>query len=350
MDLTAVFSATLKSLREWRGLSQDQIANGSRLDRTYISQLERGLKSPTLTTIEKLAGVLSIDPVRLLRSVSDLAPPLTVADYHLRASTDIVVRCPDREAKVATQTIIRALDRAHGMIDELYASRLDIAALLGMRNLSAFVGELFATSIEAEAGGQLLRNPHQDGYPDLLLMDEMGGKLWTALSNRMTEKAPFSPFAGGGLEVKATCGSVPSPAQSRKGGQSRPVMGMTRIGVAKSYDWKAHHRDTNNLLGVYWDFIGKRPRIAAVFFCSRLTSADWGKIVRPRTGGGRTTSVSIMGLPGIKKMYDGWLCVLARGGYAEFFNQRNGGHAIPASLGPKSGPSAENSVDDDTPR
>lgn len=35
-----------------------------------------------------------------------------------------------------------------------------------------------------------------------------------------------------------------------------------------------------------------------------------GRIVQPREGGGRTTSVSIMGRTGIRKMCDGWVAVL----------------------------------------
>ena len=68
--------------------------------------------------------------------------------------------------------------------------------------------------------------------------------------------------------------------------------------------------------------------MAAVFYASNLAEGDWGEIVQPRTGGGRTTSVSIMTRSGIRKMYEGWLCVLSTGGYREFLNDRNGGDLI----------------------
>lgn len=45
-------------------------------------------------------------------------------------------------------------------------------------------------------------------------------------------------------------------------------------------------------------------------------------------GGGRTTSVSVMGRSGIRKMYEGWLCILTNGGYREFSNKRNDGELI----------------------
>jgi hypothetical protein len=94
------------------------------------------------------------------------------------------------------------------------------------------------------------------------------------------------------------------------------------------YDWKAHHRETNNLAGLLWDFIGGRPRIAALFYSHELEEADWGKIVHPRDGGGKTTSLSIMNRSGIRKMYAGWICVLSEGGYREFLNRKNKGERI----------------------
>ena len=97
----------------------------------------------------------------------------------------------------------------------------------------------------------------------------------------------------------------------------------------KGYDWKAHHRETNNLVGVLWDFLERRPRIVAVFYSAKIQQRDWGKIVQPQAGGGKTTSVSIMARTGIEKMYKGWVCVLKEGGYSEFLNRRNRGDLIP---------------------
>lgn len=47
------------------GLSQEELALRSELDRTYISMLERNLKNPTLTTLIKIAKSLSISPSTL---------------------------------------------------------------------------------------------------------------------------------------------------------------------------------------------------------------------------------------------------------------------------------------------
>ena len=154
-------------------------------------------------------------------------------------------------------------------------------------------------------------------------MDAQGRSNWRELNNRLDEKLPFSPFASGGMEVKATCGSVPTPAVCKRRGIKWPAIGDARIECLLNYDWKAHHRETNNRVGLLWGFVGGRPRVAAVFYASNLAEDDWGGIVQPRAGGGRTTSVSIMARSGIRKMYEGWLCVLATGGYREFLNHLN---------------------------
>ncbi len=236
------------------------------------------------------------------------------------------------KANLDCEMIKRAVIDCHLVIDKILKDiPVDVFSILGMRNLSAFVGELFAKSLEAESKGGFKSNPHQDGYPDLLLLDKYGKKLWDNLQSKgeLRAKAPFSPFSNGGIEVKATCGSVPTPKEAAKRGMEKPSMGDTRIDVLKGYDWKAHHRETNNLLGLLWDFDEKRsPRIVAVFFGNNLTENDWGKIVQPKEGGGRTTSVSIMPRAAVKKMYENWLLVIDDNKYKDFINKHNKGNLI----------------------
>lgn len=54
------FGKILKELRTERGLSQEDFALNVGLHRTYISQLERGLKSPSLRTIKKICNELNV--------------------------------------------------------------------------------------------------------------------------------------------------------------------------------------------------------------------------------------------------------------------------------------------------
>ena len=102
---------------------------------------------------------------------------------------------------VEKKLIQTALNYTHSIIDKFAQFDVDVFGILGMRNLSAFIGEIFAAAIIKHSDGLFLKNPHQDGYPDLLLMDKNGLKLWADLKNRTREKQPFSPFQNGGIEM-----------------------------------------------------------------------------------------------------------------------------------------------------
>lgn len=237
-----------------------------------------------------------------------------------------------RGFQLDTVGVERAIHRTRTLVDQLSKFEVDVFALLGMRNLSSFVGEVFAAAMILEHPELLKKNPHQDGYPDLLLLDNDGAKEWRRLSNKLREKSPFSPFATGGFEVKATCGSVPTPTECARKGREKPDIGDQRIDLLTGYDWKAHHQETNNLFGLFWDFIDGCPTITAVFYRGDLTKQDWGVIVQPREGGGRTTSVSIMTREGVRKMYYGWVSFIAREPYAVFFDRRNGDTKLAEAL------------------
>jgi transcriptional regulator with XRE-family HTH domain len=61
-----LFGARLRELREQRGESQRSLADLSGSTHAYISQMERGLKVPTLTMIIRLAVALECEVVDLV--------------------------------------------------------------------------------------------------------------------------------------------------------------------------------------------------------------------------------------------------------------------------------------------
>ena len=71
MSLNVSFASVLKKLRIQKGLSQEELAFKANLHRTYISQLERGLKSPTLNTISILADVLDVSLTQFVKSIQE---------------------------------------------------------------------------------------------------------------------------------------------------------------------------------------------------------------------------------------------------------------------------------------
>lgn len=61
------FGRAVSAMRAKAGISQEELAFRSEANRTYISELERGLKEPCLRTILKLAKALDIPSSDLLR-------------------------------------------------------------------------------------------------------------------------------------------------------------------------------------------------------------------------------------------------------------------------------------------
>ncbi|HSH72113.1 MAG TPA: helix-turn-helix domain-containing protein [Methylophilaceae bacterium] len=69
MIKSSAFSIVLKRLRKKLGISQELLAHEAGLDRTYISLLERGARSPSLITITRLSKSLQVRPSELLRMI-----------------------------------------------------------------------------------------------------------------------------------------------------------------------------------------------------------------------------------------------------------------------------------------
>ncbi|NJD37238.1 MAG: helix-turn-helix transcriptional regulator [Geobacter sp.] len=72
MTLEAAFGHVIKQLRADRGISQEVLSFESGLDRSFISQLECGVKQPTLVTIFQLAKALQTTPSAILLQVETL--------------------------------------------------------------------------------------------------------------------------------------------------------------------------------------------------------------------------------------------------------------------------------------
>jgi transcriptional regulator with XRE-family HTH domain len=60
------FAEILSAARKKAGLTQEELAFLSGLDRTTISALERAAASPKLESVIRLAGALHLDPVALV--------------------------------------------------------------------------------------------------------------------------------------------------------------------------------------------------------------------------------------------------------------------------------------------
>ena len=60
MDIRKRLGANLRRLRLEKGLSQEAFADEAGIHRTYVSDIERGARNPTITIVEKLAVSLGV--------------------------------------------------------------------------------------------------------------------------------------------------------------------------------------------------------------------------------------------------------------------------------------------------
>ena len=66
MDIRQRLGRNVRRLREEKGWSQEDYADRAGIHRTYVSDIERGRRNPTVSVVEKLAGPLDLPPGRLL--------------------------------------------------------------------------------------------------------------------------------------------------------------------------------------------------------------------------------------------------------------------------------------------
>ena len=70
-DLKVLFGTTIKSKRSQLGMSQEELADRAGLHRTYVSDVERGVRNVSLISIEKLAHALGLSVWRLFEQASN---------------------------------------------------------------------------------------------------------------------------------------------------------------------------------------------------------------------------------------------------------------------------------------
>jgi transcriptional regulator with XRE-family HTH domain len=71
-DLRAELANEIKQTRRRLGLSQEALALQAEVDRTYVSQLERGIANPSILILHRISTVLGTDLSISLRGTSDV--------------------------------------------------------------------------------------------------------------------------------------------------------------------------------------------------------------------------------------------------------------------------------------
>lgn len=71
MNVVRLFGMNVKRERLRQGLTQDTLADEAGMRRSYLSDLERGVRNPSVHALGRLAMALKVDPADLLKALSD---------------------------------------------------------------------------------------------------------------------------------------------------------------------------------------------------------------------------------------------------------------------------------------
>ena len=70
MDVVQLLGANVRRLRKARRMTQEQLALEVGMERSYVSDLERGTRNPSVRALGRLAEALGVEPSRLLEQSS----------------------------------------------------------------------------------------------------------------------------------------------------------------------------------------------------------------------------------------------------------------------------------------
>jgi CheY-like chemotaxis protein len=116
-ELKTTLGVAIKTERSALGISQEQLAERAGLHRTYVSDVERGIRNPSIATVERLAEALEL-PISALFDRASSA----------RESKDVVEVLLVEDDPRDLQLVVRAFERAR-IINPLHIVRDGAAAL-----------------------------------------------------------------------------------------------------------------------------------------------------------------------------------------------------------------------------
>ncbi len=67
MEIREALALNLRKFRRANGLSQEELAHRAKIDRTYISALERSVYAASIDVVDRLARVLGVEAADLLK-------------------------------------------------------------------------------------------------------------------------------------------------------------------------------------------------------------------------------------------------------------------------------------------
>ncbi|MBW4084092.1 helix-turn-helix domain-containing protein [Paenibacillus sp. S150] len=72
--ISEAVGSQIRVLRQERGISQEKLALIAGVNTSYVGQIERGIRSPTIDMLDKIAQALEVNVLELFRLETDRSP------------------------------------------------------------------------------------------------------------------------------------------------------------------------------------------------------------------------------------------------------------------------------------
>ena len=193
-----MFGSNVRRFREDLGMTQENLADASELDRSYIGGVERGERNPTLTAILRLAQALGIPPAYLFEGTGG---SISITDSRMQKEQIEGVR-EDVPISESAEGVI-ATDTESGLLIQFRYDQYDAEYLLSGAKKSEFNEVLRALQ-----KGLASRNSRADVVAKAFLTaarfwpDANPSDLWTFLVNRAYCDRSNHPSANARLNLE----------------------------------------------------------------------------------------------------------------------------------------------------
>lgn len=71
MDAVVLLGLNVRKYRKQRGMTQEELGLDTEMERSYVSDLERGTRNPSVRAVERLAKALGVAPHALLMPIEE---------------------------------------------------------------------------------------------------------------------------------------------------------------------------------------------------------------------------------------------------------------------------------------
>ncbi len=101
MNTKELLGKRVRELRKKRGLTQERLAEKANVDVKFLGNIERGKENPTVGTLEKIAGALSVRLHQILNYEHQLQGQRLLR----RRITQILDKCDEKELRTILKLV-----------------------------------------------------------------------------------------------------------------------------------------------------------------------------------------------------------------------------------------------------